>query len=359
MTRVISRYLGGELLQYWLAFTLVLWLVLVTARFSLYLGQAAEGRLPADIVLYLLGLKSVAFCVFLLPLTLFLAMLWLLGRLNRDYESLALGAAGVGPVHLYAALGLPVLLAFLLVSLLSLYLVPDTAARGYRLRAESEQRLDTAALTPGRFHRLRNGRWLLYGQRAGASTGQLEDVFVYVRQSGRPQVLVARSAELREAEHGGERMLVLLDGHRYDGYPGRADYRVLDYREYALRLHQRPAVADHKWDAVATAELWSDPQPAARAELQTRLGRPLSVLVLALIAVPLARFRPGVGRFFPLWLGALVFGGYFNLQAAAQVWFTRQVLPSWLGLWWVHLLFVAALLMWMKPWRLLSRETAA
>ena len=51
MSSVLRRYLGRELLQYWLVFTLVLWLVLVAARFSLYLGQAAAGRLPADTVL--------------------------------------------------------------------------------------------------------------------------------------------------------------------------------------------------------------------------------------------------------------------------------------------------------------------
>ena len=68
MSSVLRRYLSLELLQYWLVITLVLWLILVAARFSLYLGQAASGQLPAAVVLWLLGLKSVAFFVFLLPL---------------------------------------------------------------------------------------------------------------------------------------------------------------------------------------------------------------------------------------------------------------------------------------------------
>lgn len=359
MSSVIRRYLSWELLQYWLVFTLVLWLVLVTARFSLYLGQAASGELPAGTVLYLLALKSVGFLVFLLPLTLFLALLWLFGRLNRDHEALAMGASGIGLPQLYRAVALPVLLAAVLVALLSLYLVPRTAQQGYRLRAASQQHLEADDLSAGRFHLLRNGQWLLYAQRRGARAGELDDVFVHVRRPDRPQVLVARHALLREVSGAAGRFLVLQDGYRYDGYPGQADYRVLRYAEYALRLRPPPVTTEQKWDAVKTADLWTDKGLAAFAELQARLSRPLSVLVLALLAVPLGRFRPATSRFYPLWLGVLVFALYFNLLATAQLWITQAVLPRWLGGWWVHLLFVVSLLLVLHPWRAWRRRVAA
>jgi lipopolysaccharide export system permease protein len=357
MPSVIRRYLSRELLLYWSIFTLVLWLVLVTARFSLYLGQAADGRLPAATVLTLLGLKSVGFCVFLLPVTLYLALLWLLGRLNRDHEALALGASGVGQLQLYRAIAWPVLLAALLVAVLSFQLVPYTAQQGYRLRAEAQRHIDAGALTPGRFHTLRSGRWLVYAQRAGPAAGQLEDVFIHVQQS-RPQVLVAKQASIRERE-GQSRFLVLQDGYRYDGVPGQADYRILRYREYALRLQPQPVQAGHKWDAVSTSALIDDASPAARTELQVRGSRPLSVLVLTLLAVPLARFRPATGRFYPLWLGVLVFALYFNLLATAQLWLVREQLPAWLGLWWVHLLFAVLAVVLVRPWRSVWRRVAA
>ena len=274
MSSVIRRYLSWELLQYWLVFTLVLWLVLVTARFSLYLGQAAGGELPAGTVLYLLGLKSVGFFVFLLPVTLFLALLWLLGRLNRDYETLAMGASGIGLLQLYRAFAAPVLLVALLVAVLSLLLVPRTAQLGYQLRADSQRQLDAQALTAGRFHLLRGGRWLLYAQRAGAAAGQLDDVFVHVQRPGRAQVLVARHALVRKAENTRERFLVLQDGYRYDGEPGLADYRVLHYNEYALRLSARPADGEQKWDAVATAALWTRPASRGARRAANASGAP-------------------------------------------------------------------------------------
>jgi lipopolysaccharide export system permease protein len=360
MSSVLRRYLSLELLQYWLVITLVLWLILVAARFSLYLGQAASGQLPAAVVLWLLGLKSVAFFVFLLPLTLFLALLWLLGRLNRDYESLALAASGVGSSQLYRAITLPVVVATLLVAILSWYLVPRTAQQGYQLRTQVEQTVDIHALAPGRFHELRSGRWLLFAQRAGREAGTLEAVFVHVHHPERPQVLVAESARVEQFGAGGDQYLVLRNGQRYDGVPGQADYRVLNYEEYAVRIRTASAEPDKKWDAVATSLLWGDPDLQARAELQMRLSRPVTVLVLALIAVPLARFRPAMNRFYPLWMGVLVFTLYFNLLGTGQLWIEQGRIPGWLGLWWVHGLLLGLLAGWtgLRRWWSLRRVAA-
>jgi len=350
MSSVLRRYLGWELLQYWLVFTLVLWLVLVAARFSLYLGQAAAGQLPAAAVLWLLALKSVAFLVFLMPLALFLALLWLLGRLNRDYESLVLQASGAGAYHFYQWIALPVLLVTLLVALLSAWLVPRTAQQGYQLRARAEQALDIDALVPGRFHELRNGRWLLLALRAGPEPGVLEQVFIHTRHPERPQVLVAEQARV-DPPGGADRYLVLSNGYRYDGVPGRADYRVLRYREYAVRLQAAPVQAARKWDAVPSVELWNDADPVAAAELHMRLARPVTAVVLALLAIPLARFRPGLSRYYPLWLGVLVFAVYFNLLNIGQLWIGQGRIPAWLGLWWVHALPAAVLGAVTVSWR--------
>ena len=73
-----------------------------------------------------------------------------------------------------------------------------------------------------------------------------------------------------------------------------------------------------------------------------RLARPLSVLVLALIAVPLARARPGSSRYRPLWFGVLVFTVYFNMLGIGQLWLAQGRLPLWSGLWWAHGLVLAA-----------------
>jgi lipopolysaccharide export system permease protein len=78
------------------------------------------------------------------------------------------------------------------------------------------------------------------------------------------------------------------------------------------------------------------------------------VLVLALIAVPLARFRPGVSRYYPLWLGVLVFTVYFNMLGTARLWIEQDRLPASQALWWVHAALLAgfaAVLVMHRQWR--------
>jgi lipopolysaccharide export system permease protein len=346
MSTVLNKFLIRQLMQNWLVVTLLLWLVLVAARLSLYLGQAAAGRLPADVVLALLAFKSVGFLVFLMPLTFFLALLWMFGRMNRDWESLALTASGVGPADILRILAMPVLLAMLLTAALSWFLVPETARQGYRLRAAAEQQIDVRNLTPGRFHVLSKTGLLFYAERDGEQAGTLENIFLHQQQGDQLRVVLAAVARMQVPSGSADGYLLLQNGYRYDGAAGRADFRRLQFREYAIRLAGPSAEPVKKQDAMRFRELWTDPNPQAQAEFQRRLARPVSVLVLSLIALPLGRFRPGVGHYYPLAMGVLLFTLYFNLLAAAQLWIAQGRLPASVGLWWVHLVPLTLVFGW-------------
>ncbi|NOR18784.1 MAG: LptF/LptG family permease, partial [Xanthomonadales bacterium] len=64
-------------------------------------------------------------------------------------------------------------------------------------------------------------------------------------------------------------------------------------------------------------------------------------MVLTLIAVPLSRSPPRQGRYNNLIAGILLYIIYSNLLAASKVWLEQGQIPAWVGLWWVHLLFIA------------------
>jgi lipopolysaccharide export system permease protein len=68
--------------------------------------------------------------------------------------------------------------------------------------------------------------------------------------------------------------------------------------------------------------------------------------VLAILAVPLTRSSPREGRYARLGIGLLIYITYQNALAIAREWVEDEVIPAWLGVWWVHgvLLGFAALL---------------
>lgn len=87
---------------------------------------------------------------------------------------------------------------------------------------------------------------------------------------------------------------------------------------------------------MSVAELLQVAGAEERAELQWRLGVPISTLLLALIAVPLSRSRPREGRYGRLAIGLLVFIVYLNMLSAAKAWVEQGTISPELGLWWVH-----------------------
>ena len=76
---------------------------------------------------------------------------------------------------------------------------------------------------------------------------------------------------------------------------------------------------------------------------------------MAFLAFPLSFSTPRQGRFGKLALGILLFAVYFNLLITAESMIEKATMPSWVGLWWVHLIFIA-LGLWMLKRRYTKRK---
>ena len=255
MARVIAGALNREVLHHWASIVLVLWFVLLSARFSLYLAQAVTGQLPAQAVFLLAGLKSIGFAVFVMPLALFIALLMVLGRWNSDGEAVALAASGFGFTGYLRALWPTLLLVTLLVFVLALFVVPETTRQGYDLKHQASQSVDTKLWTSGRFISLRNGELLLFADAVSDDKKTLINVFVQSSHDAKQILLSAQHAVRQIDAVSGNSFIVLQQGYRYDGVPGTANYRVLKFDQYAVRLDSPAADTPFKWDAVATLEL--------------------------------------------------------------------------------------------------------
>ena len=153
----------------------------------------------------------------------------------------------------------------------------------------------------------------------------------------------------------GSRYLILENGYRYDGNPGEADYRVIQYDTYGVLL-AKPDVSDEVTDrdAMSTRDLLSKSDVRAHAELQWRFSLPLLVFIVTLMAVPLSRVNPRQGRFLKLIPAILLYMAYLTILIAARGALEKGKLSPSLGLWWVHLLFllIGLGLMYWEPLRL-------
>lgn len=340
MSGILQRYVFRETLQTWLVVTLVLLLILVTNQFAAVLGDAAANKLPRGAILQALGLTTVQYLTILIPVGFFLATMLALARLYHDSEMAAMMSCGIGPAQLYRSiLTLGGVLA-VVVGVMALVVSPAALRQVEVFAAQAKRDATIGLLEAGRFVSFAGGEAALYAESLTPDR-HLHQVFVQRRTGDSVEVIVADEA-WQEDVGNGVRVLIFARGHRYEGEPGDARFRLVEFAEHGIPF-ELPAAGPVKLkpEALSTAALLASPEPANRAELHWRLGVPLTLLVLAILAVPLARTEPRKGRFAGFASAVLVYLIYANLLAAGRGWIERGQVPAALGLWWVHGLFLA------------------
>jgi lipopolysaccharide export system permease protein len=350
MLRILDRYIFREIAATWLAVTFVLLMILLTNQFARILGEVAKGKLPKGAVMDVIGLSAVQYLTVLVPIGLFLSIMLALGRLYRDSEMPAMMACRVGPSGVYRPLVWLTLPLVLGVAWLAIDLGPRALQTVERIGAEARREADLASIEPGRFTVFGPNNAVVYGERVTAD-GFMENVFLqrFVEddngEANIVEVVVAERGEQVESDDPDIRFLVLYNGRRYEGVPGTPQFRVVEFAEHGIP-YRLPSLEPPEPEPreMPVSRLIRSADPLHRAELQWRIGVPLSTIILAIFAVPLSRSQPRSGRYGRLALGLLVFIIYFNLLSAAKAWVEKGEVDPAVGLWWVHGLFLLAAL---------------
>jgi len=341
MPSILNRYVFRETLMTWAAVTVVLLLVLLTEQFAQVLGDAAGAKLPKEAIFALMGLGSVQYLTILMPISIFISIMLSLARFYRDSEMAAIMACGIGPASLYRPLSVIALVLAGMAAWLSLDIAPAARRTIQEISFEASKDASLSMLEAGRFIPLGSRNAVLYAETVD-DNGRLTNVFVQNREGNEVQVIVAAEAVQRNDPETGAKVLTFLDGQRYEGTPGSAEFRVIKFAEHGipyLAPEARPLEFDI--DAMTLSDLVDQQPSRAKAELQWRLSVPMTLFVLTVLAVPLSKSRPRQGRYSNVAAGIFIYIVYANLLAAGKVWVEQGVTPGWLGLWWVHLIFLS------------------
>lgn len=344
MSGLLDRYVLRETVQTWLVVTVVLLLILITNQFATVVGDAAADKLPRDAILRVMTLTSVQYLTILVPVGLFLAVMLALARLYHDSEMAAMMACGVGPADLYRPLLLLGAALAVVVGTLAIGVSPLAVRQVQALADQARRDASLGLLTPGRFVSFGNGEAVLYAEGV-TPDAHLRGVFVERRTADRVEVIVADEAWATTAPDGSARVLTFARGRRYEGVPGEPRFRVVQFAEHGIPYALPPrdtTASELPPEARSSLALYRGGTAEDLAELHWRIGVPLTLLVLVVVAVPLARTEPRQGRFSGLAAAVLVYVIYANLLAAGKGWLERGQVPTAAGLWWVHGVFLAA-----------------
>jgi lipopolysaccharide export system permease protein len=362
---IIFRYLAKEVLANMFAVSLVLLLIIMSARFASYLAEAATGQLDAGVLLTLMALRMPAYLQLILPMGLFIGIMMAYGRMYVDNEMSVLSACGVSDRRLLLYTFWVSSFVAAIVALFSLYLGPESVRATETLLAEQRGRTDFETLKPARFHQLDSGRGVSYAESISDDKQRLNVVFLAELASRDedtpPTILMADSGETIIDTEKGEKYLLLRNGRRYVGRPGEASYEVVTFKEYAQRLPKpdyniRPK---KKTDSLTTEALLQRDGVDARAALHWRLSLPFLVVIVGVLGMPMSRTEPRKGRYWKLVPAILIYMVYLVAVNSARSAYEDGKVDTVGVIWGVHAVFlIFAVFLFFMPQlkQLLHRE---
>jgi lipopolysaccharide export system permease protein len=349
---IFQRALQRELASVAGATFTVLFTIFVTWTLISILGKAAGGKVGSGDVLALIGFSVLNYLPTILILTSFISVIAAVTRSYRDSEMVVWFASGqslarwIRPVLLF---GLPMVV---LVAALALFATPWAKMKSTEFIQRFEKREDLKRVAPGQFRESTSANRVFFVEGSTGGSTVVQNVFVNSVDEGVNAIVVAKEGVIEPDGKGGQ-YLVLKNGRRYLGQPGRADFQSMEFERYRMRVGtQVPVVgADMPADAMSTAALLAVPNQFTRAELLYRISAPIMCVVLMLLAIPLGFVNPRAGSSANLILAMLIFFTYSNLTKL----FEASVKQGKMGFgmaWWPLHLFALLTVLALFAWRL-------
>src|SRR5688572_21866735 len=343
---IFRNALLRELVAMAVATFVVLLAIVITMLLVRLLGQAASGAITTSGVVALMGFATLNYLPVLFSLTLFISVLLTLTRSYRDSEMVVWFSSGMSltqwirPVLVFAVPTVAI------IGVLSLLLSPWAVSNSDEVRRRMDTRDDVSAVSPGVFRESRYAQRVYFVEEVPGADNLVANVFVSSTQHGKQGVMVAARG-FQEIAANGDRFLVLLNGRRYEGEPGDAEYKVYEFGRYAMRIEtaeSRAPSGPATRKSMSTLSLLQDQAPGNLAELSWRLGLPASALILSLLAIPLSFVNPRAGRSMNLVLALLIYMTYSNLLSVTQAYIAQSRIPPAAGLMGVHAVMLLILL---------------
>ncbi|PVX39810.1 lipopolysaccharide export system permease protein [Pasteurella langaaensis DSM 22999] len=316
---ILTKYLTKEVFKSQIAILFILLLIFFCQQLVRVLGSASTGKVPADLVISLLGLGMPTMAQLMLPLCLFIAILLTFGRLYAESEITVMRACGVGQRILVRV---ALILSFLTAALAAynaLWVSPWAIKKQAEIIEDAKANPRMSALSAGQFIVSNNSEFVLFIN--NIQNNQINDVYLFQTKetkNAKPSVVTAEKGELKSLPNG-DQILSLQNSQRVEGTAALPDFRITHFDEYQAYLgHQSVNDNNSEAEMLTVNELLKGKTPAMKAEFHWRIALVVAVPLMALIAVPLSRVNPRQGRFAKVLPALLLYLIYFLAQSSLK-----------------------------------------
>jgi len=233
---ILLRYFAREIFITMFAVTGIVLVISMGWRFSGYLENAAAGLMSREVLFAVMAYRLPGFLELIIPVSYFLSIMLVHGRMHVDSEMIVLQACGMSTGRLIQMTLLTSLAVMVMTAMISLWLKPMGERQVEILLGDQSKLTEFDTLIPGRFQMLTSGKRVTYTEGL-SDKGELAGVFIneYKETAGnepRQAVTVIADSGRTQVDGAGRRFLVLNNGRRYQGKPGEKNFQSIDYEEY-------------------------------------------------------------------------------------------------------------------------------
>lgn len=348
---IITRYLVSEIFKSQLYILCILLLIFFCQQLVRILGTVVDGNIPINLVFSLLSLSMAILAQLILPLSLFLGLLITLRRLYTESEITVMHACGLGKNVLIRATLVLSLITMFFAAINVIWLSPWASRHQEQVLSEAKANPSITTLISGQFQPVQNGNSVLFI--GGVKGNEFQCIFLAQLKpdyNSHPSIIVADHGHISLREDGYQ-VITLDKGTHYEGTALLRDFRITEFIQYqALIGHHSASINNRNAEQMSIGKLWSSSELEARAELHWRLTLVVSVIIMALMVIPLSMVNPRQqGRMLNMLPAIILYLIFFLLQPSLHSNGAKGKLDPMIWMWFtngIYLVIVLVLNYW-------------
>ena len=313
---ILRRYMTQQVAANTAIVLLFLMALMLGGRLIRYFGIAAEGRLDVGLLFAIIGYNIPTFLELILPLSFFIALMLVLGRMYVDQEMSVLFASGISRGRL-TRLMIPLITGLFVFQMgISLWAKPWGLSNSEQIWQTQSLGSLLDLVRPKTF--ISSGNYHLYVDEFDKEKRELKNLYVVQQQTDKSGkiakndviITATRAYQVPSKDTDSSMQLDLFQGRRYELGTNNAKYNQASFEKYRITL-EKPAsekITETNVETQTTAKLLAHTQkPEVKAELGYRFTMPWLIIIAAMLATPLAQVRPRQGRWLRLLPSVLIF----------------------------------------------------
>ena len=330
---IITRYITREILRPFALICSVLFILMVSYSALVLLADAESNLISGNLLAVLIISKTIAAFELFLPLALYITLLLGLGKLYSEQEVTALQASGMSVFGIMRSL-LPLILSItVFTAIVAIFVRPWAYDLRYSAKYQAKQTYDFDRLEEGYFYENTESGQVYFVRKIDSDTKIKHDIFIYQPVEDAVRIIYAKKGYTQEGSDQLAPIMVFNNGTAHQLVESGSD-TLIKYKQFTLEPKSKAiASPSFKRKAASTAHLSYSKDKNNQAEFQWRVTSAFKALLLAIIAILLAKTSSRQGKYGKLVIGILFFFVIHGGSLVMKAWIEQGVLSPMPGLW--------------------------